>query len=127
MDAAESFLSEKTPFKPIQLIPTTLVEYTRLTLVNLECGERVTIDINLQVTNVDSGEKVDLSHICIIELKREKSKNISPMASILRNHRIFKKGMSKYSIGVAAIYDDIRLNNFKKKLRYLDKLKQKQL
>jgi len=126
LGGADDFLREITPFKASELLPTSLVEYTRVTLVNLEDGERVTIDMNLQVTNQETHEKIDLSHVCIIELKREKSKNVSLMGSILRKHRIFQNGMSKYSIGTAAIHNDIRLNRFKKKLRYLDKLKNKQ-
>ncbi len=125
LEAGAEFLEKKYPYDWKQLHPTSLVEYTRITLVNLECGERVTVDTNLQVTNQENGTKVDFSHICIVELKRDKNSKISPMCALLKKHRIFRKGMSKYAIGTAAICDDVRLNRFKKKLRYLDKLKQK--
>ena len=92
----------------------SLVEYTRLTLVDLVRGERATVDVNLQVTNCETNELVDFSHICIIELKRDKSSSDSAMQSILRKHRVFQRGMSKYTIGTAAIYNDIKKNRLKK-------------
>ncbi|HOS83800.1 MAG TPA: polyphosphate polymerase domain-containing protein [Bacteroidales bacterium] len=120
---ANEFIQKHSPFSGEQLRYKSLVEYTRLTLVDLVRGERATVDINLQVTNCENNERVDFSHICIIELKRDKSSNNSAMQSTLRKHRVFQRGMSKYTIGTAAIYNDIKKNRLKKKLRFLEKLK----
>ena len=35
--------------------------------------------------------------------------------------------MSKYAIGTAVVYKEIKKNRFKKKIRYIDKLKVKYL
>ncbi len=79
------------------------------------------------VTNCITGEKADFSHICIIELKRDKSSAVSYMQEALLKNRIFRRGMSKYAIGTAVVYKEIKKNRFKKKIRYIDKLKVKYL
>lgn len=118
-----TFIEGKTPFCWNELVPTSLVTYTRITLVSLKDAERVTIDVNLEISNYDNGNTSNMEHVCIIELKREKSQSHTCMAQTLKNHRVFENGMSKYSIGTAAVRTDIKLNSFKKKLRFLDKLK----
>ena len=122
---ANEFLMKHSPYKGEDLQFKLLVDYTRLTLVDIENGERATIDIDLKVTNCETKEEKDFSHICIIELKRDGNANNSNMQIVLRKHRIFQKGMSKYSIGCAAADSTIKKNRFKKKLRYIEKLKQK--
>jgi hypothetical protein len=64
---------------------------------------------------------VDFSHVCIIELNVI-NQHLTLIAIVLLKHRVFQRGMSKYSIGTAAIYD-IKKNRFKKKLRFIEKLK----
>jgi len=97
------------------------VECERITLVNLQNAERVTVDINWRVGKYKHNETIDFSHICIVEHKRDKFTGSSPMLSILRKHKILPTGMSKYAIGTAALHDDIKKNNFKKKLRLIEK------
>ena len=125
LENAQEFLQKHSPFSWNELEPTSQVNYTRVTLVSLTHGERITVDWNLQVSNEDTGKNVDFSHICIVELKREKGKSNTEMAKALKKYRVFKKSMSKYAIGTAASSDDVRLNRFKRKLRYIDKLKHK--
>lgn len=124
---ANEFIKKHSPFTGEQLFPKTLVEYTRVTLVDLVHGERCTVDTDLMVTNCITGEKADFSHICIIELKRDKSSAVSYMQEALLKNRIFRRGMSKYAIGTAVVYKEIKKNRFKKKIRYIDKLKEKYL
>lgn len=121
---ANEFIKKHCPYSGEELFPKTLVEYTRLTLVDLIHGERCTVDTNLIITNCITGEKADFSHICIIELKRDKSSAVSYMQSALLKNRIFKRGMSKYAIGTAVVYKNIKKNRFKKKIRYIEKLRQ---
>lgn len=123
LEHAEEFLQKHTPFHWNELFPNSIVYYKRITLVNLHAGERITIDIDLSVTNHESGKKIHFSHLCIIELKREKGKSKTEMAHALLRNRIFKKSMSKYAIGTAASSDEVRVNRFKRKLRLIDKLK----
>ncbi|MDR0941568.1 MAG: polyphosphate polymerase domain-containing protein [Bacteroidales bacterium] len=121
---ANEFLLKHTPFDSCDLFPKTAVQCERITLVNLTNAERVTIDVNLQVGQYKKDESLDFSHICIIELKRDKSAGTSSMLPILKKHKIQQTGMSKYAIGTAALHDNIKKNNFKKKLRLIEKYKQ---
>ncbi|MCL2328567.1 MAG: polyphosphate polymerase domain-containing protein [Bacteroidetes bacterium] len=118
---ADEFLLKYTPFCGNDLVPKTAVECQRITLVNLQNAERVTVDINLRVGRYKQNEVLDFSHICIVELKRDKFAGKSPMLKILRKHKILPTGMSKYAIGTAALHDNIKKNNFKKKLRLIEK------
>lgn len=123
LSQADTFLHKHCPFSGEELFPKTLVEYCRVTLVDLAHGERCTVDTNLKATNCVTGEKADFSHICIIELKRDKSTGVSYMHDALLKNRIFKCSMSKYAIGTAFVYKNIKKNRFKNKLRYIEKLK----
>lgn len=123
LSQADKFLCKNCPFSGEELFPKTLVEYCRVTLVDLTHGERCTVDTNLKATNCVTGEKSDFSHICIIELKRDKNTGISYMQDALLKNRIFKRSMSKYAIGTAFVYKNIKKNRFKNKLRYIEKLK----
>jgi hypothetical protein len=125
LEHSEEFLQKHTPFHWHELSPYSLVYYKRITLVNLNAGERITIDIDLSVTNIETRRKVSFSHMCIIELKREKGKSKTEMADALRRNRIFQKSMSKYAIGTAASSEEVKINRFKKKLRLIEKLKLK--
>src|SRR5690554_1734899 len=125
LENAQEFLQKYSPFSWDELEATSKVTYTRITLVNLMHGERITIDVDLQASNVKTGKTVDFSHICIVELKREKTKSNTEMAEALKKHRIFQKSMSKYAVGTAASNSEVQLNRFKRKLRYIDKLKTK--
>lgn len=122
LENANSFIKNYSPFLANELLPKTRIDYTRLTLVNLKNGERVTIDLNLKAINCESLQEKNFHHICIVELKREKGVSSSPMIEILRQNRVFPKGMSKYCIGTAATYEEIKSNRFKKKIRYINLL-----
>lgn len=121
---ATDFLQENSPYSSGDIQPQSVVRYTRLTLVNLISGERVTVDYDLRVSDFDDNEKKsDLNHICIIEVKRDKSSAESIVTKTLLKHRVFTSGMSKYCIGMASINEDLKQNRFKTKLRQLEKLK----
>ncbi|MDR2963688.1 MAG: polyphosphate polymerase domain-containing protein [Bacteroidales bacterium] len=121
---ADEFLHKHTPFGCTDLEPKTAVECVRITLVSLQNAERVTIDVNLKIAPYTAqNQALDFSHICIIELKRDKCAGKSNMLTILKNHKIRPGSMSKYAIGTAALHEDIKKNNFKKKLRLIEKYK----
>lgn len=120
---ANEFLLKNCPYKGEDLKYRLLVDYTRLTLVDIKNGERATIDIDLRVTDYNTKKQTDFTHVCIVELKRDGNANNSNMQEILKKYRIFQKSMSKYSIGYAATNDTLKKNRFKKKLRYIEKLK----
>lgn len=99
--------------------PVLEVRYHRTTLVNKDFTERLTIDTGL---NYKSGNgSADFSNLCIIELKQDKSSK-SYIRDVLREHRIFKSSLSKYCLGIASLYPEVRKNNIKQKIRLINKL-----
>lgn len=102
-----------------EIIPVIEVYYSRITLVNKEFTERLTIDTELNYKS-DSAT-VDYSGLCIMELKQDKaSKSVS--RELLKEKRIFPTSVSKYCMGIARLYPEVKKNNIKDKLRLIDKL-----
>jgi len=115
----KSFIEEKTPFKGDELVASILNSFSRITLVNKIEQERITIDLNLGYKYKNEG--VTLSYLVIAEVKREGYAK-SDFIDILKENKIYKQGMSKYSIGVLLFNKHLKYNTFKKKLMKLQKL-----
>lgn len=102
------------------LSPKLLVDYQRITLVNKNFSERMTIDLGLQVSHNDVSHQFE--KLVIVELKRDKATAQSPGLKALKDMRCKQQGFSKYCIGVAITHDTVKTNNFKKKIRAVQKL-----
>lgn len=107
------FLSKKTPFNPEVLIPNIWVNYKRITLVNNENAERVTIDTDLEFVNKEFTEK--MNNLVIAEVKQDKRKG-SSFLEVMKKLRIREGSISKYCLGVAVTNKAVKKNNFKEKL-----------
>lgn len=99
--------------------------FSRITLVNLAKTERLTIDFNLRFHHLKSDGHDRLQRIAIIELKRDGNVP-SPAIDILRETRIKRSGFSKYCIGSALTNRQLKRNNFKVRLRMIEKMENKQ-
>ncbi len=113
------FLNRHSPFTSSQLKPSLMNEFYRLTLVNKNFKERCTIDLNLQFQN--NGKSVVYDNLVIIEIKADGKSYVSPLATALRDNRIKAAGFSKYCVGRTVIDPDLKSNNFKRKIRKLNK------
>lgn len=87
----------------------------------MEKTERLTIDFNLRFHHLKSDGRDSLKHVAIIELKRDGNVP-SPALEIIRQLRISKSGFSKYCIGSALTNKELKRNNFKERLRMIEKL-----
>jgi hypothetical protein len=116
---ASRFLTERTHFDPASLKAKIWVNYSRITLVNMNTKERVTIDSDL--TFEKDGLTKPFTHIAIVEVKQEKS-SASFFGKIMREMRIEQGSMSKYCIGITQLYDSVKKNNFKPRLLFLNKI-----
>ena len=116
----QDFLSRKCWFEPSALIPALNNSFSRVTLVNNDMTERLTIDTNLSYDNPLSGRHFDFDGICIIEIKRD-GLSFSPALGLLNNLRIFPHGFSKYCIGTVLTNPDVKHNRFKEKLIEINK------
>ena len=112
-DRTHEFLLNKSDIKGNDLVPKLWTNNSRITLVNKNIPERLTIDSNLYFKN-DEKEKV-LSELVIAELKQER-KHKSVFTEIMRQNRIKEISISKYCFGVIFLYQGIQMNNFKPKL-----------
>jgi hypothetical protein len=103
------------------LYPILRNQFKRITLINPEMTERVTIDFYLRFMKTGAVESVMLPSLVIIEIKQEKF-NDSMIRDILFRERIRKTGISKYCLGVALTEPGEKLNRMKRKLRRIQKI-----
>lgn len=117
---AEMFLIEKTPFTVAMLQKKITVDYSRLTFVNTISCERVTLDLLLSCKNENAG--IDFPELVIAEVKQDKSSLASPFIKIMRQQKINEGGISKYCLGIASLYPEVKNNLFKEQIISLKKL-----
>jgi hypothetical protein len=116
---AFEFLKKTLPFDPMVLLPKIWINYSRITLVNKISAERLTLDLNLEFEK--DGKTEILSQLVIAEVKQD-SKIASPFLTVMRNKHIRRGSISKYCFGVASSYDEVKKNNFKRKLSNVKKI-----
>ncbi|MBA3680795.1 MAG: polyphosphate polymerase domain-containing protein [Bacteroidetes bacterium] len=112
-EKSHAFLSGELPFDPGTLVPVVWVNYSRITLVNKQSAERLTIDINLEFKKGD--KIVNLDNLVIAEVKQEKKKP-SPFIKEMKKQHVREGSISKYCFAIAFTYIDAKKNNFKEKL-----------
>ena len=118
---AEDFICRHTQWKPEILTPETTTDFDRITIVNQELTERITIDLNLRFYNFRSQKTADLAKLAIIEVKQDGLKR-SVFKDILLKYRIFPFRLSKYCIAVSLTDPSARIGRFKEKIRHIEKL-----
>lgn len=116
---AFAFLQKTLPFNPLDLIPKIWVNYSRITLVNKLSAERLTLDLNLEFEK--DGKKKLLNQLVIAEVKQD-SKVTSPFISIVKSKHIREGSISKYCMGIASSFSEVKSNNFKQKLLNVNKI-----
>lgn len=113
--AGDDFLAEMTGLHLCDLGPAVGNRFNRITLVNYDKTERLTIDFGIQFYNYATENRASMNNIVVIELKRD-GRCPSPILPILRQLRIKPAGFSKYCIGASVTDPDLRINRFKKRL-----------
>jgi len=115
-----AFLFEQLNFDPRTLLPSMLMEFTRLTMVHKRAKERATLDINLRFRfDRKSG---NLSDLVIAELKQEKLSSRNDFVRTMRKLHIAPLRISKYCLACATIYPELKSNNFRLKFHRLGKI-----
>jgi len=125
MTVATDFLISNCSYKADQLFPHVDTIFDRITLVNFEKTERLTIDINLEFKNHRTGYYLDLPDFVIIELKQDAAQR-SFTRQLLSEFRLHPTGLSKYCIGSILTDTSLKRNRFKDKLVQINKLKNNQ-
>lgn len=114
-----TLLEKKTIYKASDLTPALQVNYNRITLVNKNMTERLTIDFGLNYVCGD--KRAELPSLIIAEVKQDRSGS-SEFITIMQQMRIKPASMSKYCLGIASTVNNVKLNNFKQKVRYVNQI-----
>jgi hypothetical protein len=120
-----AFLSKFTPYTPDMLIPVLGNKFIRLTLVNKNFKERITLDYNLRFIDLKGGTECFHDGLCIAEVKRSRDDRKSKFMNLVSQLNIEPMGFSKYSVGMAMLSDEVKTNLFKPKLRAISKIVEK--
>jgi len=115
----EQLLTSCTNMTSGMLSPVLWVNFSRITFVNHEMTERVTIDIGL--TFRSRVAEHTYPGVVIAEVKQDRYGS-SVVAGILHKAHIPGANISKYCLGIITLNKHIKQNNFKQKLRHFKKL-----
>ena len=117
-----SFISKHSFYFEEELSPKIENHFFRITLVNREMTERITIDTGLEFHNFATDSHLNLNRLGIIEWKRDGLNCASGLKEILLELRIHQSGFSKYCMGMAMTDSSLRQNRLKKKVRLVEKI-----
>lgn len=118
----EQFITRFSEFSSEDLKPKIENRFNRITLVNKEKTERITIDTSLEFNNFVSGSELKLPELVIIEWKRDGMSSKSRLKPLLHSLHIKESRFSKYLIGMAMTDMKLPRNRIKPRLKYIQKL-----
>ncbi|MGM9705228.1 MAG: polyphosphate polymerase domain-containing protein [Prevotella sp.] len=117
------FINSHLRYDADSLAPQIENRFNRITLVNNNKTERLTIDTDLRFHNLSTGRDMSFDGIAVIELKRD-GQVYSPILDMLLDLRIKPMGFSKYCMGAAFTNDTLRCNRFIPRMHTVGKLMQ---
>ena len=120
-EGAKELVQKKTGLNLDRLNAVVRNRFDRVTLVNKGKTERLTIDFNIAFHNFETDNDHETDQLVIIELKRD-GNVFSPVCNLLRDIHVHPTGFSKCCIGMALTDPSLKQNNFKPKLRKLEKI-----
>ena len=115
------FIASHLHYAPERLMDRIENRFSRITLVNRNMTERLTIDTGLRFHNFSTDKACSLEGLAIIELKRD-GQTFSPILELLRQLRIQPAKFSKYCMGMALTDEGLKNNRFKPRLRMINKM-----
>ncbi len=115
---AADYVAQHANYLPENISPSVANSFRRITLVNNEMTERLTIDLNLTLTNCKNGNVVSLNNTVVVEVKRD-GRQHSHIVDWLHAARLRKHGFSKYCYGALLTDGGMPIGIMKKKMRQL--------
>lgn len=115
------FMLQRVPYSPESLKPVLQNFFQRITLVDNNLTERITIDIGLKFRNVETDSMVPMDELIIIEIKQDGALK-SVFRTFLEQMHVFPGSMSKYCLGMVMVMPGIKYNRFKNKIRKINKI-----
>jgi hypothetical protein len=115
-----NWLDGVLPYNSRELEPKLWNSFTRITLVSKQCCERVTLDVNLSFFTDSKINQLD--GVAIAEIKMDSNNRASAFLAQMRTQKIHPQGFSKYCIGVAMLYPQVKKNTLKPKMLWIGKM-----
>jgi hypothetical protein len=115
------FLSEHAVIDADSLTPALSNCFNRITLVNCDAAERITIDLNLSFLNHRTGRETQVDNLMILELKQA-GRQQSCFRDALCRLRIKPHSFSKYCMGSVLTNPCLKYNRFKEKWISINKI-----
>ncbi len=109
---ADGWLSEQTPYGSGNLKPVLVNNFDRITLVNKEQTERVTLDFNLYFHTPNGFRTPVYDRVAIVELKQDKTAR-SRVRESLRGMGFRPSGVSKYCVGMLLLNNHLQYKRYK--------------
>ena len=101
----------KSKINNLLLEPSLYNNFSRMTLVNKNESERITIDVDLSFSFGTDEKKFD--KLVVVEIKQEGKRLNTTINRALKSMSILPTNFSKYCIGISNIIDNIKSNRFK--------------
>ena len=117
---AGKWLDQFIPWGNDYLEPKTWNTFTRITIVNLESCERVTIDVDIAFYNADHISL--LEGVAVAEVKQNGHDHLSPFRRMMREQHIPTQSFSKYCVGTSLVFDSVKKNSIKKTLLQIKRI-----
>lgn len=114
----EKFISTNSPFKQCDLKSTIFIYYERMTFVHKNLPIKITIDKNMKVGN--NHRSIPFDNVSIIEIKTENNDFTSNIVDIIESQGIKPCNISKYCVGMAKMYPEMKKNIVKHKSALLE-------
>jgi len=117
----QDFIRERSPYNYNFLRPSLQNFFYRITLVDKDETERITVDFDLKFRSVGIQSYLDTNGLVIVEMKQDSTTN-SHFRTYLNDMSVLPKGLSKYCLGMIMTDSRVKTNRLKKKIRYINKL-----
>ena len=101
----------KSNINNLLLEPSLYNNFSRMTLVNKNESERITIDVDLSFSFGSDEKKFD--KLVVVEIKQEGKRLNTTINRALKSMSILPTNFSKYCVGISNIVDNIKSNRFK--------------
>jgi hypothetical protein len=118
----QAFVSQYIPVAAASLNSVLVNKFYRVTLVNLNYKERVTIDFEIAFEK-NNHVFAGFPYFAVAEIKSERSNQHSTFAEIMKKEGIQPIGFSKYCLGCAKVYNLPLQNTLKSNFLLIEKLK----
>ncbi len=118
-----AFVSEHSRVDAADLVEAAHTDFRRATLVGFHTNERITLDIDLVVSEPDV-DAIELGGIAILEVKQPRFSIGTPIMTALRDRGHRPASASKYCTATALLRPDLRTNRLLPALRAIERLRQ---